>query len=103
MAAHVTNSLLDGENMMEPHQKISMIVHQVTEEDISVEQDIIVDDLIKENVDDLCAKASETEMEAYEESVIVANSTKGNVAYIEGLYVSTQIDPLDLEENILQA
>merc|ERR1712106_851336 len=82
-----------------------MIVHQVTEEDISIEQDVTVDDLIKENVDDLCflcliTYASEKEMEAYEESVIVANSTKDNVAYIEGLFVSTQ---MDLEENILQA
>merc|ERR1712106_259204 len=81
-----------------------MIVHQVTEEDISIEQDVTVDDLIKENVDDLCflcliTYASEKEMEAYEESVIVANSTKDNVAYIEGLFVSTQ---MELEENILQ-
>eukprot|EP00092_Neocalanus_flemingeri_P030504 GFUD01033119.1.p1 GENE.GFUD01033119.1~~GFUD01033119.1.p1 ORF type:complete len:1199 (-),score=339.69 GFUD01033119.1:206-3802(-) len=101
MSAHVINinGEEEGDNMIETSQKMSMMVHQITTEELLVEQDVSVSlyNVIKEDINGNNEINSEQELEVYDESLIVTNSVEETI--IEEVCVSIQMDD---EENSLQ-
>merc|ERR1739838_884162 len=88
MAAHVMDN---GQNTFEPQENISMIVHQVTNEDISVDQRVTVKNCINENNDDLYTITSKEGLKVYDEPVTELNSSEENVLEIEKVCVSNHV------------
>eukprot|EP00092_Neocalanus_flemingeri_P008026 GFUD01008663.1.p1 GENE.GFUD01008663.1~~GFUD01008663.1.p1 ORF type:complete len:1310 (-),score=349.75 GFUD01008663.1:144-4073(-) len=106
MSAHVivTVGEEDGGNMIESSQKISMLVHQITTEDILVEQDVTVS--LNNVITAVIGKyemESEQELEVYDESGIVTNSFEEKLVeekLIEELCVSNQMDDEEISLQI---